>query len=292
MLVDLGAGNDHFTGNIAGNVNTANGLDLEVYGRAGNDSITVNQTGQTLAGAFVPYMEGDAGNDTLVYNGTGTIAANASVTPEFSGGAGNDNIKATYSGVIQGNYIYNLSADGGPGNDNVIENVTALAGSTGSVGTSSATPAAVEGGAKTQRQRPLLRRRRGPLPTRRSRSTGSRWGTPARTPSRGPRTSRATSPTRRIPSSPDRSIKGSLIRPPPSRREGGISCGGEPIGRQPAVASTGSSMASRILRQVASKAARSSSLRAFGPSERALSGSGWTSRNRTSHPTATAALAR
>ena len=147
VLVDLGAGNDHFTANIAGNINTANGLDLEAYGDAGNDSMTVNQTGQTLAGAFVPYMEGDAGNDTLVYNGTGNIAAGASVTPEFSGGAGNDNIKATYSGVIQGNYIYNLSADGGAGNDNIAEDVNVLAGSTGMVGTNSTTPAAVEGGA-------------------------------------------------------------------------------------------------------------------------------------------------
>ena len=146
VLFDLGAGNDHFTANIAGNVNTANGLDLEAYGRDGNDSMTVNQTGQALAGAFVPYLEGDAGNDTLTYNGSGEIAAGASVTPEFSGGAGNDSIRATYSGVIQGNYIYNLSADGGAGNDNVVENVFAAAGSTGMVGTSAATPAAVKGG--------------------------------------------------------------------------------------------------------------------------------------------------
>ena len=53
----------------------------------------------------------------------------------------------------------------------------------------------------------------------------------------------------------------------------------------------GSPMASRIRRQAARRPARSSSLSAFGPSERALSGSGWTSRKRASQPTATAALA-
>ncbi len=147
VLLSLGAGNDHFTGNIAGAIDSTNGLDLEVYGGAGNDMLKVNQTGPTLAGAFVPYLEGDAGNDTLVYSGTGTIATGASVTPEFSGGAGNDKINATYSGLIDGNYIYNLSADGGAGNDNIVYNVNVAAGSTGSVGTSASTPAAVEGGA-------------------------------------------------------------------------------------------------------------------------------------------------
>ena len=147
VLLNLGGGNDQFTANIAGDINTTNGLDLEIYGGAGNDSLKVNQTGQTLAGSFVPYLEGDAGNDTLVYNGTGTIATGATVTPEFSGGAGNDSIKSTYSGQINGNFIYNLSADGGTGNDNIVDNINVGAGSTGTVGTSSTTPAAVEGGA-------------------------------------------------------------------------------------------------------------------------------------------------
>ncbi len=37
---------------------------------------------------------------------------------------------------------------------------------------------------------------------------------------------------------------------------------------------------------------KSSSRKELGPSDRALSGSGWTSRNRASHPAATAARAR
>ena len=147
VLLALGAGNDRFVGNIAGDVNAPTGLDLEVYGGAGNDNMVVNQTGQTLAGAFVPYLEGDDGNDTLSYNGTGKILTGSSVTPEFSGGAGNDAIKATYSGQVNGNFIYNLSADGGAGNDNIAYNVHVAAGSSGTVGTSPATPAAVLGGA-------------------------------------------------------------------------------------------------------------------------------------------------
>jgi hypothetical protein len=146
VLFNLGAGNDRFTANINGAVNAANGLDLEVFGGAGNDNLVVNQNGPTQAGSFVPYLEGDDGNDTLTYRGTGNIWTGASVTPEFAGGAGNDTIKATYSGEIDGNYIYNLSADGGAGNDSITENVFVAAGSTGSVGTSPATPAAALGG--------------------------------------------------------------------------------------------------------------------------------------------------
>jgi hypothetical protein len=146
VLINLGAGNDHFTGNITGAVNTADGLDLEVYGGAGNDNIVVNQTGATLAGAFVPYLEGDSGQNTLVYNGTGEIASGASVSPEFFGGNGTNTISSIYSGQVDGNYMYNLSVNGGSGTNNIIDNVFLAAGSTGSVGSGASSPAAIEAG--------------------------------------------------------------------------------------------------------------------------------------------------
>ena len=48
--------------------------------------------------------------------------------------------------MVDGNYIYNLAIDGGAGNDVINDQVNLLAGSTGTVGTSASTPAAVEGG--------------------------------------------------------------------------------------------------------------------------------------------------
>ena len=146
VLADLGGGNDKFTGNILGAINNSSGLDLEVYGGAGNDTMTTNQVGSTLVGNAVVYFQGDAGNDKLTYNGIGQIAAGASFSPEFAGGAGNDTIQSNFAGVVNGYYMYNLSADGGAGNDKITTNVTVGAGSTGSVGSSTSTPAAVDGG--------------------------------------------------------------------------------------------------------------------------------------------------
>ena len=147
VLADLGAGNDKFTDNILGAINSGSGLDLEVYGSAGNDTMTTNQVGSTLVGNAVVYFQGDAGNDRLTYNGIGQIAAGASFSPEFSGGTGNDTIQSNFAGVINGYYMYNLTADGGAGNDKINATVTVGAGSTGSVGSSSSTPAAIDAGA-------------------------------------------------------------------------------------------------------------------------------------------------
>ena len=159
VLADLGAGNDKFTGNLIGAINSSSGLDLEVYGSAGNDTMTTNQVGSTLVGNAVVYFQGDAGNDTLTYNGLGQIASGASFSPEFSGGAGNDTIRSTFAGVINGYYMYNLTADGGAGNDKISANVTVGAGSTGSVGSSTSTPAAIDGGDR-ERHDPVRRQRR------------------------------------------------------------------------------------------------------------------------------------
>jgi hypothetical protein len=146
VLINLGAGSNQFTGNIAGAINTSNGLDLEVYGGAGNDNMVVNETGAVEAGAFVPYLQGGAGRNALTFNGTGNIAAGASISPEFAGGPGSDTIVSNYSGQIDGNYMYNLSVGAGSGTENISDNVLVGAGSTGTVGSSATSPAAIKAG--------------------------------------------------------------------------------------------------------------------------------------------------
>ncbi len=146
VLLNVAGGNNTVTSNISGAINTPKGLDLELYAGKGNDNLVVNQTGATLAGAFVPYLQAGGGKNTLVYNGTGMIAPNASVTPEFGGVAGTNTITANYNGVDNGNYIYNLSANGGSGNNTINYNVFLAAGSAGSVGASTTSPAAIEAG--------------------------------------------------------------------------------------------------------------------------------------------------
>ncbi len=146
ILLNLGNGNNQFTGNIAGDINVAGGLDLEVYGGVGNDTEVVNQTGATEVGAFVPYLSGGGGNNTLTYNGTSTIAANASVSPEFQGGPKSDTITSNYAGQDDGNYMYNLSVGAGAGTENITNNVYLTAGSTGTVGYSPTQPATIKAG--------------------------------------------------------------------------------------------------------------------------------------------------
>jgi hypothetical protein len=146
VLLNLGSGNDSFTGNINGAIDAANGFDLEVYGGAGNNNMVVNQTGATELGAFVPYLTGSGGHNTMTYNGSGSIANGASVTPEFLGSGGTNNINTTYTGQDDGNFIYNLSGNGGTGVNNIQYNIDLAPNSTGTVGTSSSTPAAIEAG--------------------------------------------------------------------------------------------------------------------------------------------------
>lgn len=145
VVVNLGAGNDQFTANLTGDIDNPTGLDLEAYGDAGNDTLTINQTGKTLEGSVFPFLDGGAGNDTLTYNGTGNIASGASLMPGLAGDAGNDTITSHYTGQIDGNYVYNLTADGGSGNDTIVDTIDATAGSTGSIGSGASSPAAVLG---------------------------------------------------------------------------------------------------------------------------------------------------
>ncbi len=108
--------------------------------------MVVNQTGPTVAGAFVPYLSGGGGKNVLTYNGTGNIAANSSVSPEFAGGSGKDTITSNYSGQVDGNYMYNLTVGAGSGTENITNNVFLAAGSTGTVGYSPTQPATIKAG--------------------------------------------------------------------------------------------------------------------------------------------------
>ena len=176
VVVDLGAGNDQFTANLTGAEAAPTGLDLEAYGDAGNDQLTINQPGMVQSGSVIPYLDGGAGNDTLTYNGTGTVVPGASLLPGLSGGTGNDTIKSSYTGIIGGNYIYNLTIDGGAGNDNISDDVHVLAGSPGTVGTDSTTPAVVLGGAGNDQIHFAVRVDPGARPVRGQRAGGRRRG--------------------------------------------------------------------------------------------------------------------
>ena len=57
VLTDLGSGNDQFMGNVNGAIDNTAGLDLEVYAGSGNDTMTINQSGQVIAGDLHPVHE-------------------------------------------------------------------------------------------------------------------------------------------------------------------------------------------------------------------------------------------
>ena len=54
VLVDLGSGTDQFVGNVNGNIDNTAGLDMEVYAGSGNDTMTINQSGQVTRGDLHP----------------------------------------------------------------------------------------------------------------------------------------------------------------------------------------------------------------------------------------------
>lgn len=145
-VIALGGGGDQFTGMITGDVATADALNLQVFGEAGDDRIDIVQTGATLSGVFFPYVEGNGGNDVLTFMSSSPIAMGATVGPALVGGAGNDWLKAEYSGQIHGQYLYNNTLEGNGGDDKLSNVIHAQAGSFGKVGESPTTPAAVVGG--------------------------------------------------------------------------------------------------------------------------------------------------
>jgi hypothetical protein len=145
-VIALGGGADTFSGNITADIATAEALNLQGFGEAGNDRLDVVQTGSTLSGIFFPYLEGNGGKDAIGFKSTSAISLHATVGPALLGGAGNDWITAEYSGQIHGQYLYNNSLEGGLGDDKLSNVVHAHAGSFGKVGASRTTAALVAGG--------------------------------------------------------------------------------------------------------------------------------------------------
>ena len=88
VLTDLGSGTDQFMGNVNGAIDNSAGLDLEVYAGSGNDTMTINQSGQVMQGTFIPFMSGGRGKDTMTFNGTGSINGGAVINPAIDAGNG------------------------------------------------------------------------------------------------------------------------------------------------------------------------------------------------------------
>lgn len=146
VLGYLAEGDDHFVASIAQPVQTTKALAIQAYGDAGNDVISVQQTGAVMAGTVFPFLDGGSGNDVIAYSLIGPVAAGATVGPGLLGGAGDDLIALAYFGKVDGQVLYNTTIDAGDGNDVVDAAIAVTAHSTGRVGTSATTPAIVQGG--------------------------------------------------------------------------------------------------------------------------------------------------
>ena len=146
VAVSLGSGNDQFSAQVDGAIRTTNILDLEAYGDAGNDSLAIHQSADTVGGTFFPYLVGGKGNDSLAFASTGNVNTGAVVGPALMGGAGNDAITLDYAGQVNGRFLHTLAINGGAGHDRIVSNVAMAADSTGTIGLDSTSPAVIEGG--------------------------------------------------------------------------------------------------------------------------------------------------
>jgi hypothetical protein len=146
VVAQLGGGDDQFTANIPHDIQTTKLFDLEADGNGGNNTLTINQTGNAMAGTFFPYLNGGGKNDTITYNMQGDIGATAVVGPALLGGTGTNTINLNYSGNVMGQLFYSSTINGGTGNNTINAQVHLGPLSTGKVGTSPTTPAVVTGG--------------------------------------------------------------------------------------------------------------------------------------------------
>ncbi len=103
---NLGAGDDNFAATLGGEVSGGSEVNLGVDGGAGMDAIDLIASGID-------------------------IEAGALVLASFKGGQGDDAISAIYDGVVSGMFAF--SADGGAGIDTIAADLTADAGSIGSL---------------------------------------------------------------------------------------------------------------------------------------------------------------
>lgn len=146
VVATLGAGNDRFHAELDHSMRATGELQVEAYGGAGRDDLSLVQAGPTIAGKVVPYLQGDEGNDTITYAYNGTVAAGAIVAPGLVGGAGHDTLRLDYTGQVLGQLLYYYTMDGGTGNDTVTAQVRALAGSSGKIGNGADQKSIVQGG--------------------------------------------------------------------------------------------------------------------------------------------------
>jgi hypothetical protein len=131
ITVNGGNGNDRLN-LTATNANVAAGADLEVAlnGNNGKDRIAIDYQGN-IHGTLGLRANGGNGQDFLAADMTGAIAFGGAATMAINGGNGKDVLFCTSSGVLQGQL--NFDARGGNGPDTIAANLTADAGSTGSL---------------------------------------------------------------------------------------------------------------------------------------------------------------
>lgn len=155
--VHLGAGNDQANLNFADGVRGSH-VNVDVDGGKGNDQVSAGLGDVTDsyvhfkgclgrgADSFAMALQGDVtggsrvgvhvnggkGADSLHVDATGlNIGADSKVYVKLNGGLGADNLGVTYDGILKGHLGVKLN--GGGGNDTVVSNITAEAGSTGTL---------------------------------------------------------------------------------------------------------------------------------------------------------------
>jgi hypothetical protein len=129
--VDGGSGNDLVTAKV-GNVTGSNLSFADCLG-AGADMLDLTLQGKVTGHSHVK-VTGNAGtgNDSEQVHATGLdIGDDSTVAVTLNGGKGSDNLGLTYDGVLRGKLTVNLN--GGNGADTLVGNITAEAGSTGTL---------------------------------------------------------------------------------------------------------------------------------------------------------------
>lgn len=124
--VDLGEGNDKFTGTINKDIRFANVV-LNVLGQGGDDMIALYGT------QVAPTRSGDNLTDGSAINANGLfIDTTGNLALGLFGDGGNDKIYFNYDGVLKGGI--DMELDGGSGNDHIEARANIRAGSIGIFG--------------------------------------------------------------------------------------------------------------------------------------------------------------
>jgi len=125
--VDLGEGNDKFTGTINKDIGFLNEVILNVHGQGGDDMIALYGT------QVAPHRSGDNLTDGKAINTNGLLIDGSShLAVGLFGDGGNDRIFFDYDGVLHGNL--DLELNGGSCNDHIEAKANIRAGSLGFFG--------------------------------------------------------------------------------------------------------------------------------------------------------------